>query len=655
MDEAYAPSRPMTTSNPPPQARAGAALFAGIGIALTGTYAVASAYIPLWRYFPGPGFSLGFPQLQGVPLPQAPDAQWEDSAIEYAGLVVVTFSLYAIALLLVRRRASLPRWLLFGFPVLFALALMPMYPPTAADMFHYHAMARVFWVFSANPLTTPASTFPYPIDISWEFLASPYGPLWSLLTLPAARLPGEHMLAGLLAFKTMAAVSYLGCAWVVWRLVGRIRPGHEAFALVLFAWNPFVVLRVVGNGHNDLWMMLFALLALERAERRAWTSSVALLTLSVLVKFSSALLGPPLLLYMWTHAGGSVTSRLGLFARCGAVAVAVAAWAYSPFWAGADTFDNLSQQASMMITSTPQLIELWLRSRMVDQLAATDIARQVSFVLFGALYFPLTWQARKGFEGLVAACFGVLFAYLLVAAGWFRPWYLLWPVSILALRPGRRWALLLLTITFFGAFPDLVEQYRDHWPRIDTWAKFIAAPIVVAFLAPALLWLVALVAEARGLHSTPRAAYGASVQRGETAFAAGREASDMTQDTDGNAPGIPQLDGPIEELESGLRYIDEVVGDGATPSRGQQVIVHYSGWLTDGSAFDSSVGRGPFDFAIGTGMVIRGWDEGVASMQVGGRRRIIVPSALGYGQRGAPPVIPPDATLIFDVELLALG
>ena len=129
----------------------------------------------------------------------------------------------------------------------------------------------------------------------------------------------------------------------------------------------------------------------------------------------------------------------------------------------------------------------------------------------------------------------------------------------------------------------------------------------------------------------------------------------MTHDTDGNAPGIPPLDGTIEEHSSGLRYIDEVVGSGDVPRRGQQVTVHYSGWLTDGSRFDSSRDSSPFVFAIGTGSVIEGWDEGVATMQVGGKRRLIIPSDMGYGPRGHPPVIPQHATLIFDVELLALG
>jgi peptidylprolyl isomerase len=106
---------------------------------------------------------------------------------------------------------------------------------------------------------------------------------------------------------------------------------------------------------------------------------------------------------------------------------------------------------------------------------------------------------------------------------------------------------------------------------------------------------------------------------------------------------------------SGLAYVDEAVGTGATPQTGQSVTVHYSGFLTDGKKFDSSVDRGkPFTFVIGLGQVIKGWDEGVASMKVGGKRRLIIPAALGYGARGAGGVIPPNAELVFDVELLGV-
>jgi FKBP-type peptidyl-prolyl cis-trans isomerase len=120
----------------------------------------------------------------------------------------------------------------------------------------------------------------------------------------------------------------------------------------------------------------------------------------------------------------------------------------------------------------------------------------------------------------------------------------------------------------------------------------------------------------------------------------------------GNAPGIPQLSGAVETTASGLQYIDEQVGEGASIQSGQNVQVHYTGWLTNGTKFDSSRDRGePFAFPVGGGRVIRGWDEGVASMKIGGKRRLIVPPDLGYGARGIGP-IPPNSTLIFDVEAL---
>ncbi len=109
--------------------------------------------------------------------------------------------------------------------------------------------------------------------------------------------------------------------------------------------------------------------------------------------------------------------------------------------------------------------------------------------------------------------------------------------------------------------------------------------------------------------------------------------------------------------ESGLKYVDHVVGTGASPRMDQRVTVHYTGKLASNDRkFDSSVDRGePFAFTIGVGQVIKGWDEGVLSMKVGGKRTLVIPPDLGYGSRGAGGVIPPNAELTFDVELLGVG
>ena len=459
----------------------GAALVAS-GTLLTLLYAAATLRMPLGRYFPEAGITVDFVYMLGP--------GWQGATVQYVGLVVVAFALYGVALAAAWRTSRrIRRSVLFGFPVLFALALLAMYPPTAVDLFHYHADARTLWVHGANPLTVPPSANPYPIGMSWASQPSPYGPLWSLMTGFAVAPAGENMLAGLLGLKAIAAASYLASAWLVYRIVACVRPGQEALAVVLFAWNPFVVLRVVGNSHNDLVMMALALAAIERAQVRSWWGAFLALACSVLVKYASVLIAPAILLFAWEHAGSSSRQRLRALAGPLMLAALASVAVFAPFWEGLATFDTVRGQAGRMITSTPLYLHVLLRGPPVAGFETTGVASAPLLLIFLPLAVALTWQARLNEERLISSAFSLFFLYLLIPATWFRPWYFLWPVAVAALRPRAWLAVMLIAITFFGAFPDLVEQFRGHWSWLDSYTKQTAAPILLAFLPPALLWL----------------------------------------------------------------------------------------------------------------------------------------------------------------------
>jgi len=179
--------------------------------------------------------------------------------------------------------------------------------------------------------------------------------------------------------------------------------------------------------------------------------------------------------------------------------------------------------------------------------------------------------------------------------------------------------------------------------------------IIISFAVLVVFCVVLLVAQVTGGQGGAIAAGVTEPElAAETQGQIAQSAADLLPEED--AAEDASSEETLVTTESGLQYEDIVEGTGAMPQSGRRVTVHYTGMLEDGTKFDSSRDRNsPFTFTIGVGQVIKGWDEGVASMRVGGQRKLIIPPELGYGARGAGGIIPPNATLIFDVELLRVG
>jgi hypothetical protein len=443
------------------------------------------ARFPLLHYFPGNGIQTGFDVIFGE--------DWVQGSWWYFTTFSAAFALFGLAYLLIPRRLDRTTLaLIFGFAALFSVLLIYMYPATAIDIFHYYAAARVLWVYHQNPMAVPVGAHPFIIGISFEDRASPYGPLWQLLTGPTTILAGNHWTMGLLGLKLVAAVGFLGSGWIVYLIARHLAPERALTAALLFCWNPFILFRVVGNGHNDIWMVFFILLSIYCAIRGHWVWMFPALAASVLVKYTSLLLGPPLALYAIEVARSRRDWRPVIEAAVGGVTAIIMAIAITlPFWNEAAFLRSVAL-AMEAITSTPLLLAVWLTGRVAagSELAA---ATQITRVGFAVLYVLLLAAIRPRPQRLLAVSTLALFAYLAVATVWFRPWYCLWFIPLAALLPGRWYLAFGLASSYLVNFAELVEHYRSNLAWLAPhFLGIIAAPVIVQFLVPALVALAGL-------------------------------------------------------------------------------------------------------------------------------------------------------------------
>ena len=306
-----------------------------------------------------------------------------------AGLLLV-FAVFAAAFFLVRRMQR-PLWPVVGFGLLFALILVWIYPITAIDIFYYVLQGRQEVIYGLNPLSIPASQVPgdplVPLVGEWSAFPSPYGPIWGVLSTAVVRLGFAGPVDGSLAFKAIALAVYALCLLVlIWGT------NRRADAVLLFAWNPLVLLEGPGHGHNDLLMITVAALALILWEKRHWwAAAVLVLALAAAIKIPVAILGP-LLLASILRQQLAWPRRMLVFGIAALLSATTMLIAYIPYWPPWESMAVLSKMFANQHTYT--IVSLFWLGLLKLQVGPpfSEVPRSVGTLVFVAGYLFLLRQ-----------------------------------------------------------------------------------------------------------------------------------------------------------------------------------------------------------------------------------------------------------------------
>lgn len=354
-----------------------------------------------------------------------------------------------------RRLARSRAGLIFIFSLLFHLAMMATPILLSTDIFDYIRHGRIFTLYQENPLTVPATYFPQDpfFDLGgWVGTGSVYGPLHVYITGALAWAAGNGISANFLLFKAFFVGLDLLNLVLIWKIASRIRPGLENKAMLFYGWNPFILVLVVANAHNDILMLTLVLGGILCYLDRRFLLGVLCITFATLVKFMAL---PILLVYiaLAVKKQGSLAKRLAMGAGAGALAGLVTALSYLPLWEGRETFYYLTTVGQKTNFTMPSLIRDFAAGHLQLPLSGTIV--QISLAAALAAYLVWHLAGVKNTEGLISAASGLAFLTPLVLF-WFQPWYLTLVLGLVALRPWRlmyRVTLLFsFTVMFFDSF-----------------------------------------------------------------------------------------------------------------------------------------------------------------------------------------------------------
>jgi hypothetical protein len=415
----------------------------GLGLGSQALYLATVLRLPWWRYG---GTVTSWSQVLG--------GDWRGLAGCLLGIGVLMLA-YVWGWTIVRR-GQIARTIVWGFAGLFAVTLFWLVPITS-DLFTYLSQAHLFTDLGLSPLeVAPLASGgdrvmqAYPA--AYAFHPSVYGPAWTLISLPGTLGPYD-VVGGLIYLKGLAVMAYLGCAWLLVKILGQSQPevsgdasaAHSARpsaveGLYFFAWNPLVLLMAIGDGHNDIVMMALVLLALWLLLRQRWALAFGALTLSAWIKYITAIFIPFFLIHAFTarltHQSGEEVVKNWTSLAGGMLMVAgITLLVFAPFW-GPGMLNGIIER--VLHPASWQSGDSGLSVNML----------QIGLFLFAIAYLVLTWRFfRSGgmFEQLVSIGFDVSLLAFVLGAARSQPWHLIWPATLASLSE-RRWALPTVTI-----------------------------------------------------------------------------------------------------------------------------------------------------------------------------------------------------------------
>ncbi len=398
--------------------------------------AVASllGYLLFWNWFPLRPFHNTLP-LQDVRT-FAPTLL---AGLGYALLLLILFGLYWLAFRTAQRRKATPSLpFLLGTAVLLAIPLLQTYPINANDLYRYVIRGRVSSVYQQSPYAAPPSAFPddpfLPLAGEWADATSPYGPLWELLAAGTTAVTQNNLWAGLLSFKLIGLLAHLLCGWLIWHNLAQANPAKQRSFTLLWLWNPALLLMFVVDGHNDVLMMVWQLVALWFWRQKRPLLTLLGLLLGALTKPIGLLPLPFFAVAVWQQLENN-TARLRLFGLAALLGGTAVFLSFLPFGSPYDLFVRLLQEASGGPGFSIATLFILLVGELGQPLTPSfiNLVGNLFRLLFGLLAVWLVWLGWRNGRSPLNATAEIMAAYSFQALS-FRLWYSTWPLLWLLLE-----------------------------------------------------------------------------------------------------------------------------------------------------------------------------------------------------------------------------